>query len=33
LNVHKPRGLTPYGQRKQTKESKGNTKSRATATP
>src|SRR5215203_512429 len=33
LNVHKPRGLTPYGQRKQTKEPKGNTKTRATATP
>jgi hypothetical protein len=32
LNVHKPRGLTPYGRRKQTKEPKGNTKSRATAT-
>jgi hypothetical protein len=32
LNVHKPRGLTPYGQHKQTKEPKGNTKSRATAT-
>jgi hypothetical protein len=30
LNVHKPRGLTPYGQRKQAKEPKDNTKSRAT---
>jgi hypothetical protein len=26
LNVHKPRGLTPHGQYKQTKESKGSTK-------
>jgi hypothetical protein len=33
LNVHKPRGLTPYGRRKQTKEPTGNPKSRATATP
>jgi hypothetical protein len=32
LNVHKPRGLTPYGQHKQTKEPKGSTKNRATAT-
>jgi hypothetical protein len=29
LNVHKPRGLTPYGQHKQTKEAKGSTKNRA----
>jgi hypothetical protein len=26
LNVHKPRGLTPYGQRKQTREPKRNIK-------
>jgi hypothetical protein len=32
LNVHKPRGLTPYGQHKQTKEAKGSTKNRAAAT-
>jgi hypothetical protein len=32
LNVHKPRGLTPYGQHKQAKEPKSNTKSGATAT-
>ncbi|HKN45569.1 MAG TPA: hypothetical protein VJW23_16785, partial [Propionibacteriaceae bacterium] len=33
LNVHKPRGLTPYGQHKQTKKPKGSTKGRAAATP
>jgi hypothetical protein len=32
LNVHKPRGLTRYGQHKQTKEPKGSTKNRAAAT-
>ena len=32
LNVHKPRGLTPYGQHKQTREPKRSTKKRA-ATP
>jgi hypothetical protein len=32
LNVHKPRGLTPYGQHKQTGEPKRSTKKRA-ATP
>ena len=31
LNVDKPRGLTPYGQHKQTKEPKGSTKRRAAA--
>jgi uncharacterized membrane protein len=31
LNVHKPRGLTPYGQHKQTSEPKGNTRNRAAA--
>jgi hypothetical protein len=31
LNVHKPRGLTPYGQHKQTKESKGSSRNRAAA--
>jgi uncharacterized membrane protein len=31
LNVHKPRGLTPYGQHKQTKEPKGSTRNRAAA--
>jgi hypothetical protein len=29
LNVHKPRGLTPYGQHKQAKEPKGSTRNRA----
>ena len=33
LNVHKPRGLTPYGQHKQTKEPNGSTKSRAATIP
>jgi hypothetical protein len=33
LNVHKPRGLTPYGQHKQAKESKGSTRSRTAAAP
>ena len=32
LNVHKPRGLTPYGQHKQTKEPKGSAKRRTAAT-
>ena len=32
LNVHKPRGLTPYGQRKQTKEAKGSMRNRASTT-
>jgi hypothetical protein len=31
LNVHKPRGLTSYGQQKLSKEPKGSTKSRAAA--
>jgi hypothetical protein len=31
LNVHKPRGLTPYGQHKQTKEPKDSTRNRAAA--
>jgi hypothetical protein len=31
LNVHKPRGLTPYGQQKQAKEPKGSTKQRTAA--
>jgi hypothetical protein len=29
LNVHKPRGLTPYGQHKHAKEPKGSTRNRA----
>ena len=33
LNVHKPRGLTPYGQHKQAKEPKGGTRSRTAAAP
>jgi hypothetical protein len=32
LNVHKPRGLTPYGQHKQAKEAKGSNKRRIAAT-
>jgi hypothetical protein len=32
LNVHKPRGLTPYGQHKQAKEAKGSDKRRIAAT-
>ena len=32
LNVHKPRGLTPYGQRKQSKEAKGSMRNRASTT-
>jgi len=32
LNVHKPRGLTPYGQHKQAKEAKGSNKRRTAAT-
>ena len=31
LNVHKPRGLTPYGQHRQTKEANGSTRNRAAA--
>ena len=33
LNVHKPRGLTPYGQHKHAKELKSSTRNRATAGP
>ena len=33
LNVHKPRGLTPYGQHKHAKEPKGSTRSRTAAAP
>jgi len=33
LNVHKPRGLTPYGQHKRAKEPKGSTRSRTAAAP
>jgi hypothetical protein len=33
LNVHKPRGLTPYVQHKQAKEPKGSTRSRTAAAP
>jgi hypothetical protein len=32
LNVHKPRGLTSYGQHKQAKEAKGSNKRRTAAT-
>jgi hypothetical protein len=32
LNVHKPRGLTPYGQHKQAKEAKGSNKGHIAAT-
>jgi hypothetical protein len=32
LNVHKPRGLTPYGQHKQAEEAKGSNKRRIAAT-
>ena len=32
LNVHKPRGLTPYGQHKQAKEAKRSNKKRTAAT-
>jgi hypothetical protein len=32
LNVHKPRGLTPYGRHKQAKEAKGSNKRRTAAT-
>jgi hypothetical protein len=32
LNVHKPRGLTPYGQHKQAREAKGSNKGRIAAT-
>jgi hypothetical protein len=33
LNVHKPRGLTPYGHHNEAKEPKSSTRSRTAAAP